>query len=70
MNHYSMTVQWSEEDEAFIARSPEWSGLSGFGDTREEALKEAGIALEGFIDVALAHAIDLPEPRQMVVSRS
>lgn len=62
-DHYSMTVHWSDEDDAYIARSPEWSGLSAFGDTRQEAISEAEIALSGMIAVATERSINLPEPQ-------
>ena len=44
MNKYSMVVQWSEEDEGYIATIPEFTGLSAFGVTKEEALKELEVA--------------------------
>lgn len=59
---YSMTVRWSAEDKCFIALSAEWPGLSAFGPTREEAIKEAGIALSGFIEVARREKIQTPVP--------
>jgi len=48
---YSISIEWSEEDQSFIASSPVFGGLTAFGNTKEEALKEAEIALEGFLSV-------------------
>lgn len=42
---YSVNIHWSNEDESFIARSPEWPSLSAFGDTREEAAREMTMVL-------------------------
>jgi predicted RNase H-like HicB family nuclease len=50
-NKYSFHVVWSNEDNAYFASCPEFPGLLAHGDTPEEAIKEAGIALEGVIEV-------------------
>lgn len=63
MNKYSINVQWSEEDECFVALVPEFPTLSAFGETREEALAEAKVALQGFIDIYQADGLPLPEPK-------
>ena len=62
MNNYSADVIWSEEDECYIATIPEFPGLSGFGDTQEEAIKEANIALKSFIKVYKEDGCNLPKP--------
>ncbi len=49
-NRYGITVTWSEADKGFIATVPEFPGLSAFGETREEAVQEAQVALELFIE--------------------
>lgn len=51
MHKYSINVVWSDEDECYIATIPEFSGLSASGDSAEEAIQEAYVALEGFIEV-------------------
>ncbi len=45
-NRYAIQIFWSEEDEGFIAICQEFPGLSAFGETREEALREAQTALD------------------------
>jgi antitoxin HicB len=65
MNKYSFTVAWSDEDEGYIALCPEFSGLSGIGDTVEEAIAELQVALEGAIEVYRAEGWALPEPRRL-----
>lgn len=59
---YSVVVQWSDEDEGFIATSPELEGLSAFGDTQNEAYKELMIAKDGYIEVFKEDGCHLPEP--------
>ena len=59
---YSMTTIWSEEDNGFIVTVKEFPGLSAFGETRSEAIKEAEIALEGFLEVYKEDNRELPAP--------
>ena len=48
---YSFRVHNSEEDGGYIALSPEFPGLSAFGETREESIREFETALELFFEV-------------------
>ena len=43
-------IRWSEEDKAYIVAG-EYSGLSAFGKTEDEALKEYRIAKEAYLEV-------------------
>jgi len=61
-NKYSFNIQYSHEDEGFIATCPEFPGLSAFGENEEEALNEARIVLEGFIESYRENEKSLPEP--------
>lgn len=47
---YSFNLRFSEEDAGYIAISPEFRGLSAFGESPEEAIEEAKVALELFIE--------------------
>lgn len=62
MKNYQFNLIWSEEDDSYIATCPEFYGLSAFGDTPEEALGEAKVALELFIESYEEDGIPLPEP--------
>lgn len=64
-NNYSFNIRFSPEDEGYIATSPEFPGLSAYGETEDEALKEARVALEGFIESYRDSNKDLPEPIQV-----
>jgi predicted HicB family RNase H-like nuclease len=57
---YSFRVVWSKEDEAFIATCPEFEGLSAFGDTANQALAEAQVALSLMIESYHAEGWELP----------
>ncbi|WP_291316073.1 type II toxin-antitoxin system HicB family antitoxin [Desulfuromonas sp.] len=65
MPEYGFNVFWSDEDEGFIATCPDFPGLSAFGETQEEALVEAKVALEGFIEISKESGNALPEPTQI-----
>ena len=60
---YSFRVLWSKEDDAFIASCPEFSGISGFGDSEEAAIAEAKQALELAIETFREEGWPLPEPK-------
>lgn len=60
MSKYGFKIQWSEEDEGYVATSPEFPGLSAFGETEEDALAEAKIARQLFIDDILESGEELP----------
>jgi len=51
--HYDYTVntEWNNEDNCYIASMPDHPGLSAHGDTKLEAIAEALIALDGFLEV-------------------
>lgn len=65
MNNYSLKLMWSDEDEGFIATCPEFPGLSAFGETREEAMAEAVVAVEGFIQMYEGEGSQLPTPERV-----
>lgn len=64
---YSMIVQWSPDDQAYLVLLPEWDGWVfnpvTHGETYEEAIKNGHEALEALIASANKHGETLPEPR-------
>lgn len=59
---YSFRVVWSDEDDAFVAVCPEFPGVSAVGDSAEQALAEAKVALELMIETLEEEGVALPEP--------
>lgn len=60
---YSMTIQWSDEDQAYIVSLPEFGPYcKTHGDTYEEAVKNGREVLEMLVESALAEGEALPEP--------
>jgi predicted RNase H-like HicB family nuclease len=62
MNKYPINIVWSEDDNEFLATCPSFPGLSAFGESEEEALKEAKMALDLFIESYEERGIALPKP--------
>lgn len=64
---YSIVIEWSPADQAFVVILPEWAGRYvmpvGDGSTYEEALASAHDALQTFIAHAREDGTALPEPR-------
>jgi antitoxin HicB len=54
--HYSMVVEWSEEDQAYLVTLPEWEGRVfnpvTHGDTYEEAVARGHEVLELLVSSA------------------
>lgn len=69
VNKYPFNIAWSEEDQEYVATCSAFPGLSALGETEEEALAEAKVALGLFIEACEAKSIPLPEP-QTVQQRS
>src|SRR5690349_2655255 len=62
-NKYSFNVFWSDEDDAYIAVSPEFPSLSGLGDTPDEALAELEPVIDAVIQRYHEKGYPLPEPK-------
>jgi len=65
--HYSLVIQWSDEDQAYIVSFPEWEahGLIGHshGDSYEEAITQGQDVLRMLIESARRDAETLPVPQ-------
>ncbi|HEY9800332.1 MAG TPA: type II toxin-antitoxin system HicB family antitoxin [Leptolyngbyaceae cyanobacterium] len=65
-SHYTIIIQWSDEDECFVVSFPEWGEYCHtHGDSYEEAVKNAQEVLEMLIESALADGEPLPEPHTL-----
>jgi antitoxin HicB len=62
MLKYSVTIQWSEEDDGFIATSRELPGLSAFGAAPSEALREFSTAADAYLESWKASGKPSPVP--------
>jgi predicted RNase H-like HicB family nuclease len=61
--HYSMVIQWDEDDKIFIVNVPELPGCMTHGKTYEEAVKQGKEAIEGWLMVANDLNWPIPSPK-------
>ena len=66
---YRIVVEWSDEDQAFIARVPAFPGCIAHGETAEKATHEAERAAELMLDV-LREDRKAPPPEDAVADFS
>lgn len=58
-----MIIYWSVEDSAFIAEVPELSGCIADGETYQEAVQNAEIVIQQWIETAQELGRDIPPPK-------
>ena len=60
---YEVILYWSAEDDAFIAEVPELPGCAADGASYQEALQNAEIIIQEWIEAARALNRPIPEPK-------
>jgi predicted RNase H-like HicB family nuclease len=65
--HYSMIIEWSEEDQAFLVTLPEWADSvlmpATHGSTYNEAVENGLEVLEMLVNSAKKNGEALPRPK-------
>jgi predicted RNase H-like HicB family nuclease len=61
---YSMLIQWSDEDNAYIVTVPELPGCKTHGDTYEEAVQQGKDAIETWVEASKRLGQFIPQPKQ------
>ncbi len=65
--HYSMLIEWSEEDQAYLVTLPEWADRvmmpATHGSTYGEAVQNGQEVLEMLMNNALLDGEPLPPPK-------
>ena len=61
--HYSMLIEWSDEDQAYIVTVPELPGCRTHGLTYEEAVRQGQDAIDSWIAARQASGRPIPAPR-------
>jgi predicted RNase H-like HicB family nuclease len=67
-SHYSLIIQWSEEDKLFVVSLPEFTDVMQpctHGHTYEEAAKHGQELLETLIELYQEDGKPLPEPKTL-----
>ena len=66
---YSIVIQWSDEDQVYIASLPEWGDLMHtHGETYEEALQRGRELIDLLTESRRVSGEALPEPQVFVTS--
>ena len=69
---YSMLIEWSEEDQAYLVTSPEWADRvmmpATHGSTYREAVQHGKEVLELLMHSAIRDGESLPPPKTHVAA--
>ena len=60
---YELIIYWSDADQTFIVEVPELPGCMADGQTREQALANATIVIEEWLETARELGRPIPEPK-------
>lgn len=61
--HYSMVIEWSDEDGIYVVTVPELRGCQTHGRTYEEAVRQGQDAIESWVEAQQAAGRPVPAPR-------
>jgi predicted RNase H-like HicB family nuclease len=64
---YEVIIYWSDEDQAFIAEVPELPGCAADGATYQQALANAEMVIQEWIETAKELGRTVPEPKGRLV---
>jgi predicted RNase H-like HicB family nuclease len=64
---YELIIYWSDEDQSFIAEIPELPGCMADGATYKEAVDNAEVVIQEWIDTAKELGRPIPEPKGRLI---
>ena len=67
MSKYEVIIYWSDEDESFVAEVPELAGCMADGATQQEALANAEVVIQEWIETAQELGREIPEPKGRLI---
>jgi predicted RNase H-like HicB family nuclease len=67
MSKYEVIIYWSEDDEAYIAEVPELPGCMADGSSYQDALANAELVIQEWIDTATELGRAIPEPKGKLI---
>lgn len=68
MPNYSMIISFSEEDNAYLVSVPDLLGCMADGKTPDEAVKNAKVIIQEWIETANMLGREIPEPSFSVMA--
>ncbi len=63
MGRYEIILYWSNEDQVFVAETPELPGCLAHGETEESALANIKEAMGLWLDTAKKYGDEIPQPK-------
>jgi len=63
MIRYEMIIYWSYDDQAFVVEVPELPGCMADGETYQQAVANAEIIIQEWIETAKALGRPIPQPK-------
>jgi predicted RNase H-like HicB family nuclease len=63
MLKYEVIIYWSNYDEAFVAEVPELAGCAADGPTPHEALTNAQVIVQEWMETARELSWEIPQPK-------
>jgi predicted RNase H-like HicB family nuclease len=60
---YELVIYWSAEDQSFVVEVPELPGCMADGETYEQAVSNARVVIEQWIETARELGRPVPGPR-------
>jgi predicted RNase H-like HicB family nuclease len=67
MSKYEVIIYWSDEDDAFVAEVPELAGCMADGATYQEALANAEVIIQEWLETARELGRSIPEPKGRLI---
>jgi predicted RNase H-like HicB family nuclease len=68
MGKYKLIIYWSNNDDAFIVEVPELPGCFADGKTYQEAVNNAEIIIQEWLDTAKELNRPIPTPKHRLIS--
>ena len=62
-NKYEMIIYWSKEEKVFVVEVPELPGCIADGSTYQDAVSNAEVIIQQWLDVAKELGRNIPEPK-------
>ena len=66
--NFQMIVNWSEEDQAFLVEVPELPGCMANGSSRQEAIANAEVVIQEWLETAQSLGRSTPQPQSALLS--
>ncbi|MGZ8844235.1 MAG: type II toxin-antitoxin system HicB family antitoxin [Pyrinomonadaceae bacterium] len=67
MSKYEVIIYWSEDDEAYVAEVPELAGCMADGSTYQEALANAEVVIQEWLETARELGRAIPQPKGRLI---